>query len=148
MRNPDNSFTRTLKNGTTIEYDADGFMTARVDRNGNATSYAYDASDNLTTITDPVGLVTTLAYTGGRLTSVTDPASRVTGFEHDAAGDLVKIVDADLTERLFAYDERHRMTAQTSKRGFASAYQYGFHGRVVRANRPDGSTTSWPRHDT
>ena len=30
VRNTDGSFTRTLKNGTEIEYDADGFMTARV----------------------------------------------------------------------------------------------------------------------
>jgi len=83
-RNLDGSFTRRLKDGTLIEFDADGFQTAVIDRNGNTTSYAYDANDNLTTITDPVGLVTTFAYTGGLLTSVTDPASRVTSFAHDA----------------------------------------------------------------
>ncbi len=33
-RNTDATFTRRLKNGTTIAYDAQGFMTARVDRNG------------------------------------------------------------------------------------------------------------------
>ncbi len=139
-RNPDDSFTRTLKNGTQIEYDAAGLMTARVDRNGNATDYGYDGNGNLTTITDPVGLVTTLVYSGGLLTSVTDPAGRVTGFEHDASGDLIKITDTDLSERLFAYDGRHRLTAQTSKRGFATSYDYGPHGRLVQSNLPDGST--------
>ncbi len=110
-----------------------------MDRNGNATVYSYDASDNLTTITDPVGLVTTLAYTGGLLASVTDPAGRVTSFAHDGTGDLVSITDADLSQRLFAYDGAHRLTSQTSKRGFVSTYLYGFHGRNTRADRPDGS---------
>ena len=54
VKNPDASFTHILKNGTAIEYDAAGLMTARVDRNGNTTSYAYDGSGNLTTITDPM----------------------------------------------------------------------------------------------
>jgi YD repeat-containing protein len=141
VENLDNSFTRTLKNGTAIEYDADGFMTAAVDRNGNTTAYAYDGGGNLTTITDPVGLVTTLAYTGGLLTSVTDPAGRITGFAHDPDGNLTEITDLDLSERLFAYDSRHRLTSQTSKRGFVTSYDYGPHGRNVRADRPDSSFT-------
>ncbi|MCH7633160.1 MAG: RHS repeat protein [Proteobacteria bacterium] len=45
-----------------------------IDRNGNTTNYAYDGQGRLTTITDPMGLVTTLAYSGDRLASVTDPA--------------------------------------------------------------------------
>ncbi len=114
-------------------------MTAAVDRNGNTTAYAYDGGGNLTTITDPVGLVTTLAYSGGLLASVTDPAGRVTGFAHDGGGNLTQITDSDLSERLFAYDARHRLTSQTSKRGFVTSYDYGFHGRNVRADRPDGS---------
>ena len=72
-QNMDGSFTRLMKNGTTIEFDTAGLQTAVIDRNGNTTSYAYDVDDNLVTITDPVGLVTTFAYSGGLLTSVTDP---------------------------------------------------------------------------
>ncbi|MEM7223637.1 MAG: PKD domain-containing protein [Pseudomonadota bacterium] len=139
--NPDDSFTRRLKNGTEKHYDADGFLTSMVDRNGNATLYGYDAQDRLTSVTDPAGLVTTLAYDGaGKLQSVTDPASRVTHFEVDASGDLIRIEDPDGSERFFAYDARHRLTTQTSKRGFDTTYDYGFHGRNVQANRPDLST--------
>ncbi len=74
VQNPDSTFTRTLKNGTRIDFDATGLQTAIIDRNGNTTSYAYDGQGRLTTITDPVGLVTTLVYSGDRLASVTDPA--------------------------------------------------------------------------
>ena len=140
-QNPDGTYTRRLTNGTVVAYDSAGLMTSVADRNGNTTAYAYNGSLQLTTITDPVGKVTTLAYGGdGKLETVTDPAGRVTTFMHDAAGDLVKIVDPDLSERDFAYDARHRMTTQTSKRDFVTTYDYGFHGRFEQANWPDGST--------
>ena len=138
-QNMDGSFTRLMKNGTTIEFDAAGLQTAVIDRNGNTTAYAYDVDDNLETITDPVGLVTTFAYSGGLLTSVTDPASRVTAFAHDANGNLTQITDPDQSVRRFAYDARHRLVSQTSKRGFDTAYTFGFHGRNTRADRPDAS---------
>ncbi len=65
--------------------------------------------------------------------------ARVTGFGHDGAGNLTSIADPDTSTRLFAYDADHRLTSQTSKRGFATAYSYGFHGRNTRADRPDSS---------
>ncbi len=92
-QNIDGTFTRLMKDGTTIEFDSAGLQTAVVDRNGNTTSYAYDVDDNLVTITGPVGLVTTFAYTGGLLASVTDPAGRVTSFAHDANGNLTHHVN-------------------------------------------------------
>ena len=138
-QNMDGSFTRKLKDGTTIEFDTAGLQTAVIDRNGNTTAYAYDVDDNLETITDPVGLVTTFAYSGGLLTSVTDPALRVTAFAHDANGNLTQITDPDQSTRRFAYDARHRLVSQTSKRGFDTAYTFGFHGRNTRADRPDAS---------
>ena len=140
FQNPDGTFTRTLKDGTRIEFDAAGLQTAVIDRNGNTTSYAYDGQGRLTTITDPKGLVTTLTYSGDRLASVTDPALRVTSFVHDGDGNLTSITDPDLSLRQFAYDARHRMTSQTSKRNFATSYDYNFAGRQIQSNWPDGST--------
>ena len=140
FQNPDGTFTRTLKNGTRIEFDATGLQTAIIDRNGNTTNYAYDGQGRLTTITDPKGLVTMLAYAGDRLASVTDPALRVTSFAHDGDGNLTSITDPDLSLRQFAYDGRHRLTSQTSKRNFTTSYDYNFAGRQIQSNRPDGST--------
>ena len=140
VQNPDSSFTRTLKNGTKIEFDATGLQTAVIDRNGNATNYAYDGQGRLITVTDPKSLVTTLAYAGDHLASVTDPAMRTTSFVHDGEGNLTSITDPDLSIRQFAYDARHRLTSQTSKRNFATTYDYGFHGRNIQANLPDLSS--------
>ena len=111
-----------------------------MDRNGNTTSFAYDADDRLTSVTDPVGLVTTLFYSGGLLTSIVDPANRLTQFGHDGAGNLTTITDPDGLSRSFGYDSRHRLISQVSKRGFQTTYTYDFAGRNVGVMRADGST--------
>lgn len=139
--NPDNTFTRRLKNGTTMQFDVQGLQTSVADRNGNTTTYQYDAQDRLATITDPANLVTTFDYGGGNhLTKITDPAGRDTLFEINADGDLTKITDSDLSTREFTYDPRHRLVQQQSKRGFFTQYEYNFAGQHVKATRPDTST--------
>ena len=136
----DGTFSRTLKNGTRFEYDANGLQTAKVDRNGNTTTYAYDAQERLISITDPVGKVTTLAYSGSNLTSVTDPASRVTTFAHDADGNMTQVTFPDSTSRSFRYDNRHLMTSETNARNLTSTRQFDFTGRFIQSTLADGST--------
>ena len=140
-QNPDDSYTRRLKNGTTITFDAQGFQTSVTDRKGNTTTYQYDAQDRLDTIIDPANLETTFEYGGGtHLSKITDPTGRDTLFEINANGDLITITDPDLSARGFTYDPRHRLVQQKSKRGFFTQYEYNFAGRHVKATRPDTST--------
>ena len=136
----DGTFSRTLKNGTRFEYDANGLQTAILDRNGNTTTYAYDGQDRLISITDPVGKVTTLAYSGNNLASVTDPANRVTTFAHDADGNMTQVTFPDSTSRSFGYDSRHLMTSETNARNLTTTRQYDFTGRFIQSTRPDNST--------
>ena len=138
--NDDGTFVRTLKGGTRINFGAGGLQTGVVDRNGNTTTYAYDVKGRLIAITDPVGLVTALKYSAGRLESITDPVGRTTMFDHDASGNLLRITDPDESSRTFAYDSPHRLTTETSKRGFVNTHTYNFAGRNVLVTRPDGTT--------
>ncbi len=142
FNNPDGTYTRKLKNGDEINFNAQGLQTSVVEKNGNTTNYEYDGQGKLISITDPVGLVTTLTYSGDKIASVTDPAGRITNFETDGSGNLTKITDPDGAFRLFTYDSNHRLTSQTSKRGFVTTYQYNFAGKNIGATRPDGSTVS------
>jgi YD repeat-containing protein len=114
-------------------------IVSQVDSNGNETRYEYDVDDRLTRIVDPVGLATTFEYVGPRVSTVTDPTDRVTRFEYDERGDLIGIIDPDGSRRSFTYDDEHRMTGETTKRGFEEHVVYNFAGRVERATRGDGS---------
>lgn len=142
VRNPDGSFTRRLANGVEINFSAEGLQTSIVDPNNNTTSYAYSPEGRLLSITDPVGRVTSLAYVADRLSSVTDPANRTTNFAHDSAGNLIRITDPDGSSKQFGYNDRHLLTAQVSKRGFATTYEYNFAGQNVSVSLPDGASVS------
>ncbi|GAB4190210.1 MAG: hypothetical protein Tsb002_17970 [Wenzhouxiangellaceae bacterium] len=139
VRNLDGSFTRSLKDGTRIEFNADGLQVARVDRNQNTTQYVYDAQQRLQSIVDPVGLITQFTYVGGRLDQVQDPTGRITRFEHDDQGHLTRIIDADNSERRFDYTAGLVQTQQL-KRGFSTQYSFNFAGRNVATQLPDGSS--------
>ncbi len=146
--NADGSFTRRLPQGVDVNFDAEGRETSFVDFLGKTTSYEYDVSDRVARITDPAGLTTTLNYAGAHLSEVVDPASRRTTFEHDGTGNLTRITDPDGTSREFAYDARHRLISQISKRGFVTTYTYDLAGRNVLVSRPDGSTRRFEPSET
>jgi len=137
-KNTDGTFTRTLKEGTRYEFNAQGLQTAVVDRNGNTTTYAYDGSGNLTTITDPAGQVTTLSYSGNRVSSITDPGGRITQFEHDGEANLTAITYADGSRETFSYDPQHRLIQRTDARGKVYQYAYDYAGRFSQATLPTG----------
>ncbi len=137
--NVDNSYTRRLKDGVELNFNANGLQTSVVDRNGNTVFYTYDAQNRLSMITDPSNLTTTINYTGAYVSNIVDPFGRTTLLEHDIEGNLEKIIDPDNTFRQFSYDGLHHMVSQTSKRDFTTTYDYNFAGRNIQANRPDGS---------
>ena len=148
VKNPDDTWTRTFKNGTVVHFDDQGRQTSTVDRNGLTTTIAYNLDDQVESITDPANLVTTFSYTNGLLSSITDPASRSTLFDHDANGNLTRITDPDNTERTFEYDANHRLISQTNERNFTSTYDYNFAGRNIRADRADSSFSELSPQET
>jgi len=82
-QNADGTWDQHFLTGLTIHFNATGQEVSVTDRNGNTTTYAYvtsgPATGALRSITDPVGLQTILDYdAAGHLSTVTDPANRVT----------------------------------------------------------------------
>jgi RHS repeat-associated protein len=143
VTNPDGTYTRTFKDGTRFNFNAQGYQTSVVDRNGNTTNFTYDGNNRLTTITDPVGLVTTLTYgPNGKLQTISDPASRQTQFQHDSAGNLTRITNPDGTFVTYAYDGGGRLTQATNERGHSTTYSYDYAGRFSQSVRPGSETRS------
>ncbi|WP_417733988.1 RHS repeat-associated core domain-containing protein [Rosistilla oblonga] len=135
----DGSYRRTLTDQTRYDFDAAGRLTAITDRNSNVTSMQY-AEGRLITIVDPVGLETTITYNAqGDATTITDPAGRETQLSYDALGNLIRITDPDGTSRNFGYDSQHHLVQEIDQRGNVEQTFYGFHGRVERSIRKDGT---------
>jgi RHS repeat-associated protein len=148
VRNPDGTYTRTLKDGTKINFNVNGLHTSTVDRNGNTTTYSYDENGLFTSITDPAGLVTAFGYDGnGRLSSITDPAGRITQVNMDAQGNLASITNADGTAVSYTYDANHLLVGKTDPRGFTTQYIYDGHNRISEVHAPDGGTVRYRPYD-
>ncbi|MPZ77339.1 MAG: PKD domain-containing protein, partial [Deltaproteobacteria bacterium] len=138
VKNPDDTYARTFKDGTKLIFNSQGLQTSVLDRNGNTTSYSYDGSGRLISGTDPVGLVTTLTYASNRLQKITDPAGRETVFQYDTAGNLFRITNPDGSFLSYAYDEKGHITRATDESGNSTNYTYDFAGRFSQSRRPTG----------
>src|SRR5207245_3835638 len=110
-----NVYTRTLKDGTKINFNSSGLQTSIVDRNNNALTFGYNGSNQLTTLTDFNNLVTTIAYNGaGKVSSITDPANRITTLAYDTNNvKLTGITDPDSAVWRYGYDSANRLTTST-----------------------------------
>jgi len=102
-------------------------LTRMQDPNGNALTFAYDSDMLLTTITDASGRQVNFTYTGGNLTTITDPntaPSRSIQFQYDANDDLVSIVNplGDATD--YIYDTEHYLTSIAPPRGVSTTITY------------------------
>ncbi|MEH2218468.1 MAG: FG-GAP-like repeat-containing protein [Nostoc sp.] len=139
VRLADGTFHRTMKDQTIYNFNAENKLELVRDRNGNETQYVYNTAGQLTQMIDPVGLATTFTYTGSKITSITDPANRITQMEYDSKGNLIKITDPDNSAKRWEYDNEHHVTAAVDKMGNRGEDFYDFAGRVTRGVRPDGS---------
>jgi len=66
IKNPDNTFRRELKDGTSEEFNTRGYLTAVVDRNGNRITLTRDSNNYLTKIKDPSGREINITNTSGK----------------------------------------------------------------------------------
>ncbi|MBI3464737.1 MAG: hypothetical protein HY000_17025 [Planctomycetes bacterium] len=138
VRNGDGTYTLTRKDGTKLQFSSAGLMTARTDTNNNTTTYVYtdadgDGADDMQQITDPFGRTVTFAYSGGRLTTVTDYASRVTPLGYDGSNRLSTVTRPDP-------DGLGSLPAPVT------SYTYTTDGLLERINYPDGTFVQYAYH--
>jgi RHS repeat-associated protein len=147
VQNMDNTYTRTLKDGTKYNFSSGGLETSLVNTNNEAVTFSYNGSNQLSTITDWNNQTTTLAYSGNYVQTITDPANRVTTLTHSSA-QLTAIQDADSSLWSYGYDSSNRMTTKTTPLSQTTTITYGSAGRVTSVNRADGTTESLAAQQT
>lgn len=139
----------TSKTGSVANFNSSGYLTSAVDTNGNTWSYSYNGSNQLTTITDPFSRTFSISFTSGFATSVTDYASHASTLAY-SSGKLASVTlpDPDGGGALsapvytYAYDgTTHLLNSFTDPRSNATTYAYNSTSkRLSVVTHPDSST--------
>ncbi len=118
----------------------DVMLTMR-DALGNTTTHVYDAQGNEIEVIEPLGRSTKTVYTNGLPVKVTSPGGGVDTIEYNAAGDVVRSVDAIGKVSTFTYDAVGRVlteteTTSTFPGGLTTRFAYDAMGRVLTQIEP------------
>ncbi len=141
-------------NATGFEYDTLDRLIALTDPLLYTTRYSYDPLSRLTAVTDANNVVTRYEYDPiDRLTAVvqnerpgepSDYQTNVrTGYEYDAAGNLLGIVDANGQATRFEYDLLDRLIRETDPIGSTWRYEYDPVGNLNRRIDANGAITDY-----
>jgi len=140
VKNLDNTFTITDKNGNVTHYGTDGRLSSRSDRNGNTLTFVYNpAVAGGSYIQDASGRQIKLYFdTNGRITSAQDPAGHSFQYGYDPNGNLVSITAPTGAVTNYAYDANHKIIQSTNPNGHKTYFEYDSQGRAI-ANYQDGN---------
>ena len=144
VANSGGTYTRTLTDGTMIQFNASGEEVSDLNRNGVGLTYAYDGSGRLSTIGDSYGNATTFTYdsTTGLLDAIADPAGRTTSFAHSGTA-LSGVTLPDGSTWGYASTGSGQVTRITDADGNAVAVTYDSAGRVGTITNPDATSESF-----
>ena len=131
--------------GGRMDFDATGRIASSRDVDGNELIFAYSGG-KLSTVTDEFNRTLTFSYTGEELTSVSDSEGRSVIYGYDGDGDLVTYTDPENKVWQYGYDELHQMTSLTNPLNITTAVNvYDSEGRVETQTVPrqGGGTTTY-----
>lgn len=137
--------------GITLGTGQAGYMGSLTDENGETTSYARDPSDfKVTSITDPLSRVTSFAYDGtANLTAITNAQGKVTRFTYGTAFHRVtSIIDPLNRTNSFSYDARGNVTSITDAVGKVTTIAYNQFGLPTSVTDPLNNTYTYTYNET
>ena len=143
----------SLPDGTTetMQYDANGNVTARTGRSGQVWKATYNSHGQPLTITSLSGGTTTYAYTTdstSTLASVQFPDTSVTNISVDGLKRITSRQHGGLPAVSFTYDAYDHILTQTNEVGAVWTYSYDANGLLASMRDPDGGTTILTRTGT
>ncbi len=125
-----------------MHFNTDGTHDYTLEPTGLETGYTYNQSGTLTAmhVTAPGGSspawTWTFAYTGGKLSSINDPAGRTFTVTVNGDNHLTQVAFPNGASRSFFYDADGLMTQQVDAEGHVTDYVYDQYGRISQHLAP------------
>jgi len=138
VKNVDNTYTRTLKNGTIQTFNTAGLLTSITDRNSNITTLTYNSSD-LTSIIDQNNRTTAITTTDGKITAITDALGRTHTITYTDSI-ITAITDPLSNAWQFTYDTTGKMLTKTDPLNNVITYTYDTNGKLLTSTDPENKT--------
>lgn len=104
VKNAGGTFTLSSADKSQLDFDASGKASRWSNPNGARVDFAY-SGDKLTSVTNSLGRTLTLSYSGTRVSGVADGTGRSISYGYDGSGNLIKFTDATGKERKFEYNQ-------------------------------------------
>lgn len=141
--------------GKAFAYDANGFISSRIDWRGNVTTYTHDSRGSETSRTEASGtplarkIATTWHAAFHLPTKIVEPG-RTTTFSYDDRGNLLtKAITAGALTRSFSYTYNSfgQVLTAIDPLGHVTTYAYDAKGNLVSVKNALGHVTSFTNYD-
>ena len=117
-------FVLTSPDGSTKEFNTDGYLTKTTDNNGNSVTITY-SSGRITRVTDGGGISVTFAYNSDNtLNYISDAAGRKTYYHYNSLGQLDYITYPDSDSTQYSYNENSLLCEISAVSGAKAVLNY------------------------
>jgi len=136
-------WTLTFQNGEQRTFDnTSGDLLTIADRNGNTTALTYDGIGRLTTVTDPASRHLYFSYANGSsylVTAVTSDFGVSVSYSYDTQGRLLQVTEPDSSTLNFQYNSQSLITAVLDANNkILESHAYDSYGRGLTSSRANG----------
>ena len=136
VKNGDNTYTLTFKDGRVHQFNANGRLVSFADRNGNTTTLTLNGSGNPTTITDPSGRTITLTYDSyTKIATISDSMGTIATYVHGFWNRLTSVTYADGSKYVFTDmfqgNNVYLTAVQDALNNFLESHAYDSQGRAI-----------------
>ncbi len=144
LKNADNTYTLTFKDGRIHKFSAGGRLLWQKDRNGNQTTLTYDGNGNLSGITDAFGRTLTVTpNANGTVSNMSDSIGTVATYEYFPGTTRLKTVTYnDGSKYKYEYTTINNKTYLTTVKdaldNILETHQYDSSGRATTSEKHGG----------
>lgn len=147
IQNEDSTFTLKSPQQIALNFDSHGNLATWVDPAGVTVTYNYDGSQKLTSVTNGLGRTLSFAYTGTRLTGVSDGNGRSISYAFDSDGNLTSFSNTLGKNTTFEYadlpGQLTRFFLPANPTSAQVVNHYDTLGRVMTQTLPDQGPTQF-----